>query len=212
MADNDRIILNQVLEQQRQALAPTLDVCTYFEIFTAEQVLKDYDLSYDEIESGIVAGGGDGGIDGFYTFINGELLQEDTDVSDIRKNIQFEIFVLQAKTSSGYSEAAMDHFISAAEDLFDLSKPLNSFKAVYNKDILEAIGRFRDCYQRLASKFPRLRMKYIYATKGDQIHPNVSRKKAKLLSVIKNYFSSADSNLHFLAQKSYLTLLDKFPL
>jgi hypothetical protein len=63
MATNDGIILDQVLERQRQTLAPGLDAAAYFEVLTAEQLLKDYDLSYDEIESGIVAGGGDGGID-----------------------------------------------------------------------------------------------------------------------------------------------------
>lgn len=75
MASNDQIILDQVLSQQRQNIAPTLDQATYFGMFAAEQVLKDFDLSYDEIESGIVDGGGDGGIDGFYAFANGELLQ-----------------------------------------------------------------------------------------------------------------------------------------
>ena len=91
-------------------------------------------MSYDEIESGIVGGGGDGGIDGFYVFINGELLQEDTDISDIRKNIQIDVFLLQAKTSAGFSEGAMDRFANGTDDLFDLSKPLASLKAVYNDD------------------------------------------------------------------------------
>src|SRR5450759_2751650 len=108
MAGNDRIILDQVLEQQRQGMAPSLDQATYFEIFSAEQILKDFDLSYDEIESGIIGGGGDGGIDGFHVFVNGELLQEDTDISELRKNIQIDVFLLQAKTATGFSEAAMD--------------------------------------------------------------------------------------------------------
>ncbi len=59
MASNDQIILNQVLDQRRQEVAPNLDASTYFEVFTAEQILKDYDLSYDEIVSGLVGGGGD---------------------------------------------------------------------------------------------------------------------------------------------------------
>jgi len=126
MASNDQIILDQVLDQQRENIAPTLDQATYFEMFAAEQVLKDYDLSYDEIESGIVAGGGDGGIDGFYAFTNGELLQEDSDVSELRKNIQIDVILLQAKTGAGFSEAAMDKFVAATDDLFDLSKPLTS--------------------------------------------------------------------------------------
>ena len=211
MAANDRIILDQVLDQQRLALAPTLDAATYFEIFTAEQLLKDFDLSYDEIESGIIAGGGDGGIDGFYVFINGEILQEDTDISDIRKNIQIDVFLLQAKTAAGFSEAAMDRLATATEDLFDLSKQLASLKTVYNEGLIEAAGRFRDAYQTLASKFPRLRIHYCYATKGEQVHPNVERKAAKLETVVKKHFSSAEFRCSFLGARSLLDLARRAP-
>ena len=40
MASNDQIILNQVLEQQRQTIAPSFDPAMYFEIFTASQLLR----------------------------------------------------------------------------------------------------------------------------------------------------------------------------
>ena len=64
MSNNDQIILDSVLEQQRQQLAPEISQAEFFEVFAAEQALKDYDLSYEEIRSGIVDGGADGGIDG----------------------------------------------------------------------------------------------------------------------------------------------------
>jgi hypothetical protein len=44
-----------------------------FAYFGFEQVLKDYDLSREEIESGWVDSRDDGGIDGFYTLVNGHL-------------------------------------------------------------------------------------------------------------------------------------------
>jgi len=211
MASNDQIILDQVLEQQRQNIAPTLDQATYFEIFTAGQVLKDYDLSYDEIGSGIVAGGGDGGIDGFYSFINGELLQEDSDVSDLRKNIQIDVILLQAKTGTGFSEVAIDRFAAATGGLFDLSKPLASLKTVYNEALLYAAERFRQSYQTLASKFPRLKISYFYATKGDQVHPNVSRKTARVEATVKQLFSAADFSFTFLGARALLDLARRLP-
>lgn len=82
---NDRIILDQVLEQQRYSIASTLAPEKYFEVFASEQILKDFDLSYDELVTGIISGSGDGGIDSFYVFINGELLQEDSDFKDLKK-------------------------------------------------------------------------------------------------------------------------------
>ena len=35
----------------------------FFEIFAIEQVLRDFDMSDDEIENGIIGGGGDCGYD-----------------------------------------------------------------------------------------------------------------------------------------------------
>jgi hypothetical protein len=211
MVSNDRIILDQVLEQKRQDIASALDQAAYFEIFCAEQILKDYDLSYDEITSGIMGGGGDGGIDGFYVFTNGELLQEDSDVSDLRKNIQIDVVLLQAKSVAGFSEAAMDKFVATTEDLFDLSKTISDLRTVYNEKLLDATKRFRDAYQTMASKFRRLRVLYFYATRGDQVHANVFRKTAKLENVIKQLFSSADFLFTFLGARHLLDLARRTP-
>jgi hypothetical protein len=206
VATNDRIILDQVLEQKRHELAPGLNAATYFEFFTAEQVLKDYDLSYGEIESGIIAGGGDGGIDAFYSFVNGELIQEDTDVTEFKRNIQIEVALIQAKTSASFSETAMDKFAAAAEDLFDLSKSLLSLSSVYNAQLLDVAGYFRTAYQALAAKFPRLSIRFYYATNGDQVHPNVTRKTSRIEESINQHFSSAEFAFTFLGARNLLDL------
>lgn len=46
MSANDRILLDKILEQRRQEESPDLKADKYFEIFTANQILKDFDLSY----------------------------------------------------------------------------------------------------------------------------------------------------------------------
>lgn len=208
---NDRIILDQVLEQQRQSIAPDLDEASYFEIFTAGQLLKDYDLSYAELQSGIVGGPGDGGIDAFYVFVNGELLQEDSDFSDLRKNITIEVVLLQSKTESRFSEAAMNRFISATEDLFDLSKSLGDLRSVYHRSLLDSVSRFRDTYQTLASKFPKLHLIYYYATKGEPVHPNVERKVDRLKGIVKKLFSASEFDFGFVGAKGLLDLARRSP-
>ena len=211
MTNNDRIILEQVLEQKRADVAPGLEPAEYFEIFTAEQVLKDYDLSYAEIQSGIVAGGGDGGIDGFHAFVNGELIQDDTDVSHLRRNIELEVVLSQAKTGAGFSEAAMDRFASAANELFDLSRPIASLTAVYNAELLEATERFRRTYESLAARFPNLTVTMYYATKGSSVHPNVERKVSRIEGVVKAHFSAAKFSFHFLGARELLDLARRTP-
>src|SRR5215471_11065537 len=102
MTGNDRIILDKILEQKHQSVAPTLTHAKYFEIFAAGEIVKDYDLSYEEIESGIVGDGGDGGVDAIYLFANGELVQDDTDVSSLKRNVSIDLFLIQAKTSASF--------------------------------------------------------------------------------------------------------------
>ncbi|HJZ74427.1 MAG TPA: hypothetical protein VKE51_21970 [Vicinamibacterales bacterium] len=158
MSDNDQIILDSVLQQQRQQLAPELSEAEFFEGFASEQALKDYDLSYEEIRSGIVDGGGDGGIDGIYVIANGELVHEDSDLSQLKKGVQLDLVVVQSTTSAGFSESRLDRLTAATEDLFDLSKPLSDFKTVYNEAVLRETEIFRDTQQSLASRFPQLRV------------------------------------------------------
>jgi hypothetical protein len=74
---NAESILNDVLEGKRIEIAPEKSESEYFEIFTAEQAIKEFELPYEEIESGIVDGEHDGGVDAFYTLMNGELVDEE---------------------------------------------------------------------------------------------------------------------------------------
>ena len=117
MSVNDQVILDNILSKNSQNIATELTEAEYFEIFTAEQIVKDYDLSYDEIKSGIVSGANDGGIDSIYLFVNGELILEDTDVAAFKKDVTIDLFFIQSKRTTGFSESAIDKFSASANDL-----------------------------------------------------------------------------------------------
>lgn len=57
MSNDDRYILEQIVSQEHQKNAPKLKVDEYFEVFSAEQILKmgAFDLDPEQIRSGIVA-------------------------------------------------------------------------------------------------------------------------------------------------------------
>jgi hypothetical protein len=211
VSSNDRIILDKILEQKRAGVAPDTSASRFFEIFTAEQILKDYDLSYDEIDSGIVGDGGDGGVDSLYLFLNGELVQDDTDLSGVRKNVSIELVLIQAKSSPGFSEAAIDRLKAFTEDLLDLSKDVSSLSSVYNQAVLTIIKRFRSLYENLAAKFPSLTVSYCYASRGDQPHQNVARKAEALKESVHRLFSSAESDFKFLGAGELLQLARRAP-
>jgi hypothetical protein len=140
------------------------------------------------------------------------LLREDSDFSELKKNIIIDIVAIQAKTSVGFTEVAIERMISSTRDLFDLSKPLESLKSVYNKSLLEIVHNFRETWQFLASRFPKLNVSYYFATKGDQVHQNVKRKTTDLNALIKNLFSSSEFKLVFLGATELLELARKAPI
>ena len=74
MAKNDRILLDGIVDDRVENTLPSSQRDEAFEYLSFEQILKDYDLSRDELESGSVDGRNDGGIDGFFILINGHLL------------------------------------------------------------------------------------------------------------------------------------------
>jgi len=43
----------------------------------AEQVLKEFDLSYEEIQTGVVGASRDGGIDSIHVFMNGRIITKE---------------------------------------------------------------------------------------------------------------------------------------
>lgn len=203
---NDRILLDEVLEQERSARAPGMSASRYFELFTAEQILKDYDLSGDEIQSGLVGDGGDGGIDSMFVFVNGELVRDDFDPGHIRRDATLELIVVQAKMSSGFAETPIERFITVSDDILDLAKPMAEIEGIFNSDLLAATERFRDTYTALAAKFPTLHVQYYYACKGDRPETSVQRKGDKLKESVRSRFGSARVDLNFLGARELLGL------
>lgn len=209
MADNNQIVLQTLIEQNRQELYPELNPDDYFHLFATEQIMKDLELSYDEIEEGIVDNGGDGGIDSIYTFVNQELVQRDTELLNAKRNSSIDVFILQTKNVNSFGETPIEKCNSSAIDIFDLNKPIKDLRSVYNSDLLANVDVFRKQYLHLASRFPILRFHYFYVTKGVEIHPNVERKVQILVDSIKSHFDKADVNFDFVTAKKLINLTRK---
>jgi len=209
MSTNHQIILNTLLSQQRSELGSALSEDDFFHLFVTGQVLKNYELSYDELSEGIVDGGGDGGIDSIYTFVNSEIVQRDTDLIDGKRNSIIDLFIIQSKNSNGFSESAIEKCISSANDLFDFNKSKEELSTVYNRELLTNREVFQKQYLHLASKFPSLRFHYFYASKGIEVNPNVERKVNNLRDIINKHFDKAEINFDFLTATKLIELSRK---
>lgn len=212
MSESKLIILREVLNQKKTEVASAMSEDEFFNLFSSEQILKDFELSYDELKDGIVEGGGDGGIDAIYSFINGDLLEEDTDYTGLKKEIIIDLVIIQSKNTNSFNEEAMNKFIASAQDLLNLSNDLNSLKATYKKELRKKIEIFRNAYLRLASRFPRLNISYYYSALASEIHPNVDRKKEQLQNAINAQISDSNFIFKFIGIEDLLTLARKKPI
>ena len=206
MSNNDVIVLNSLLEQRRTQIASTIKEDQFFEIFSFEQVLKNYDLSYEEIESGKVGAGNDGGIDGIFIFVNDELINEDFNTDEIKRNPEIILYLIQAKQSETFSESAIDKIISTAVDIFDLSKKEKELLTRYNSLFVRKIELFKKIYLQLQVKHPRLYVKIVYVSKGNiqEIHPKVNAKSQNLEEIVLSRFTGAECTFEFVGARQLL--------
>jgi AIPR protein len=208
---NDQIILEQIIKEKCAESGDDLSISDYFEIYSASEILKDYDLTYDDIIYGIVGNGGDGGIDSIFTFLNGELLKEDTAVNPNQRKNFIELVVIQSKTSPSFKEDAIIKFRESAQDLFNLANDPDNFAARYNADLIDKVKLFRDAYSRLARTFPKIHVRYFYATQGSDVNPNVEGKVDKLREDISKMFGGADFSFDFVGASELLQMTRNVP-
>ncbi len=97
---------------------------------------------------------------------------------------------------------------------FDLTKSLEGLKSVYNEDIRSGVAIFRDTYKALAARFPELRVRYVYASRGDatKVHPNVARKRDGVEKALQARFSSAKFEFEFLGAGEIMALARRQPM
>ena len=199
MSKNAQILLENLIEQEFKRNESYGNESDYFEFFSASQVLKNQDLSDDEIENGIVGKGNDGGCDSIYMFLNNLLINADH-VEDISasKDSVLEMIILQAKKTNSFGEDAIMKWKTIVSNLLDLSNTITDFSPRYNTDVLEIFTTFRDLYARLITSRVKLKFSFYYVTLASEVHPNVEWQAEELKNTIKGFFPNAVVNVDFI--------------
>ena len=212
MSSNDQEILKAVLSQRRAQVAPDSTSHDYFELFCAEQILKNFDLTYDELKTGVVDGEHDGGVDSVYGFVNGELVHEDVDCAPFKKDVQLELHIIQSKTSEGFRESSINSLISATRHLLTLDANYDALTQ-YNASVKAVFNNFREVYRVLASAFPSFKIHYYYASRNadTHIHDNLLRKADELKEIAADLFTGVDVRFDFLGARRLLELARRRP-
>ena len=211
MAANDEVLLNQLLNEQKEARnvagVPALADDRAFEIFACDQALRDFDLTEAEVIDGVVGGGRDGGFDGIFTFMNDVLLTEDSEIfeqdfspSKLPRGAKLELVLLQAKQQSSFGESALEKAKISIEQLLDLRATEEVLEPLFNAGVIERIMIFRNALLTLLSKSPNVSIRFVYASKGDisTINTRVKAKAELVKREMEKAYSKANADVQFL--------------
>lgn len=196
---NNQILLRECFKQEFEESSGYNDINTYFEHFAASQVLKDFNLSDEEIDSGNSGGGNDGGCDNLYIFLNGELVTADQiEGLNATKGSYLDFFILQSKTTTSFGENALMKWKTVSDNLLNMSNILDNFSDRYNETTIESFGIFRDAIAKLVRSQVKVRFFYYYITLGTEAHPNVAMQAKELKTLVKKYYPSSEVNVNFI--------------
>ncbi len=166
MAKNDIVLLDALVDERLKTIVK-LDRSEVFEFLVIEQRLKSYDLSKEELEAGWTDGTHDGGIDGFFTIVNGRLLTDAATFVWPRSSAEIEVFLFTCKHHDTFQQVPLDAMLATLQEIFDLSKSNSDLAGAYSSSIRGARELFIGAYRQLSLLRPTLAFEVIYASRGD---------------------------------------------
>lgn len=192
---NNKIILNGCIEQFKNANELSTNDSETFELFALTQVTKTYNLSFESIQSSIVDGGNDGGIDSIMVLIDDFIPESIDDLSDIKftRKTSVTLLISQCKKENSFKESALDKLITSLPELFNLEKSVDALLVRFNPDLVEKGLVARESWKRCSVGGGQLNIKFNYCTNAESVEVNGSfnDKISQLKSLAQTQFVGA---------------------
>ena len=208
---NDQILIREYIKQQC-AQSHFSQESDYFEFLAASQALRDYDLSDEEIESGLTGNGGDGGCDAVYLFFNDILVREELieNLENIPRDATIQLCIIQAKNELSFGESAIMKWKTTSDNLLHFDNQLDAYKARYTERVISFFQNFKDLRIKLLTSKVKLSFKYIYVTVANELHPNVQAQADELCQKVHMLFPGAmtEVNVEFIDASRLMELIN----
>lgn len=213
MAKNDKILIDGIIDERIALKLPSCKRDEVFEYFVFEQILKNYDLSTDEIIYGSVDGRNDGGIDGFFIFVNGHLLTEVETFIWPRSGLVLDVWIMTCKHHDTFKQAPLDNLVASISELFDFSIEDRDLKGGYSKELLIQRNNLKVSYKKTSSKLSGFNLNFYYASRGNtqDIGESVISRSEHLKQVAIDNFSKCNINFTFCGSTELIDLFRKKP-
>jgi hypothetical protein len=195
---NEAVLLRARLENLRQATHPHLNADEFLLINSVDSILRSRQLSYQQIEDGIVDGADDGGVDALYIFINGVLVEDDATLRAPTDEPTILVEIVQTKNESGFSEAALNTLIANVELMFSYVSDTETDRSCYNPRLRERLRLFRHTVLGSSLSFAALQFNVRYITRAENDpHPKVRAKAEQLCSLFVTHHPQSKAEFFF---------------
>ena len=198
MARNDIVLLDSILEKYKTQLLGRND-SEVFELFCFDQILKDFDLSYEELETGWTDGGDDGGVDGFFTFVNDHLVTDSDLAFASKRNPEVRLEIFTVKRSDTFKLEPLNSLYSSITELLDFTKTEDQFSYPFREEVVEQRRLLKNAIVSLADRRPHLTIRINYCSRGDiqSLANNLIQRAETIRQLVVELFGEAQVEVNF---------------
>lgn len=208
MAKNDKVLVDGIIDDRVELKLPSDKRDEAFEYFAFEQILKDYDLSSDEITQGSVDGRNDGGIDGFFIFVNGHLLSDPETFVWPKSGSVLEVWIITCKLHDTFKQAPLDNLVASAHELFDFSLESSYLKGDYSEKVISLRENLKLAYRKVSPRLSKFSIDFCYASRGNtsELGESILSRSAQLTQIANDAFGNCSSKLTFFGSTELIEL------
>jgi len=208
MPRNDIVLLDSLVTKARLQLGEQRRESEIFELFCFDQVLKDYELSYEELESGWTDGPDDGGVDGFFVFLDGHLVSEPKGEHAARWNPTMSVTLFTVRHSDSFQQEPLNALCGSLPELVDFRKTEGELRYPFRTELLAQRALFRKLFVSLADRRPKLHLRVCYCCRGDTstLADNIVTRAERAKETIREFFSELDVTVELLGATELLAI------
>lgn len=210
---NNKIILNECIQEFSEKNEFDFKDDEVMEIFSLTHITSELDPAYSEIEEAIVDGGADGGIDSFIIFINAKSVITDEQMNETKfnENTQVQVFISQAKIEKSFKESVIDKLYISLNFILDLELDENQLLERFNPRLVEKILLFRMVWKLSVRKKSNFDLNFTYSCKAEDVHINgaFQSKVDQLIQLTKDGINIGSVNYNFYSSKELIKLYSK---
>ncbi len=197
---NNTLLLSDCIDEFKSKNSLNLKNDDIFELFSLFQITKKLNLTYDDIETAIVDGGKDGGIDVFFILLDDCPInsEDEIDQFEFDENSSLKVLIGQCKNGNSFKEDIVDKIFITIDRLFNLDVQIEDLNSEFNDHVVEKTDWFRKVWRKATRKGASITIDYFYSCIANEINEsdNFRRKKNQILektnSLIHNSKSTFD--------------------